>query len=117
MGNTAPCTGIDAENGTLPRGSGEPRDYGQISLDTTRPETLPRGINSPACVPYVAFEARGVAEETPPNSQLVMLTTTLQSGALVYNSGRATYNWLKAEADAKAKQQEDAAKARTGPKL
>jgi hypothetical protein len=117
VGNTGPCTDIDGLNGGLPRGSGEPGEYGQISLDTARPETLPRGINSPACVPYVAFVARGVGEETAPNSQLVMLTTTLQSGALVYNSGRATYNWLKGEADAKAKELEDAAKARKGPKL
>jgi len=103
----------------LPLGSGEPqRDYGQISVDTTAPNRLEgNNINTPGCVPYVAFVARGVAEETPPNTQLTQLTTTLQSGALVYNSGRATYNWLKAEADTKAKQQEDAAKARTGPKL
>jgi hypothetical protein len=110
-----PC----ASPGELPRGTGQPQsDYGQISLDTTAPNRLAgNDINTPGCVPYVAFVARGVAEETPPNSQLTQLTTTLQSGALVYNSGRATYNWLKAEADAKAKQQEDAAKARTGPKL
>ncbi len=117
VNTAAPCTAVDGENGELPRGSGGPGDYGQISLDTTRPETLPRQINSPACVPYVAFVARGVAEETPPNSQLSQLTTTLLSGSLVYNSGRATYNWLKAEADAKAKELEDAAKARKGPKL
>jgi hypothetical protein len=105
--------------GELPIGAGEPQaDYGQISLDTTSPNYVAGNtIDSPGCVPYVAFVARGVAEETPPNAQLGQLTTTLQSGALVYNSGRATYNWLKAEADAKAKQQEDAAKARTGPKL
>jgi hypothetical protein len=88
-------------------------------LDTTSPNYLGAGnnIDLPGCVPYVAFVARGVAEETPPNAQLGQLTEVLQSGALVYNSNKATYNWLKAEADAKAKQQEDAAKARTGPKL
>jgi hypothetical protein len=104
----------------LPRGDGEPQsDYGQISLDTTSPNHLGGGntIDLPGCVPYVVFVARGVAEETPPTAQLAQLTTTLESGALVYNSGRATYNWLKAEADAKAKQEEDAARARTGPKL
>jgi hypothetical protein len=116
--NTAgSCT--SAEGNGLPRGSGEPQsDYGQISLDTIAPDRLAgNDINTPGCVPYVAFVARGIAEETPPNAQLTQLTTTLQSGALVYNSGRATYNWLKAEADAKAKQEEDAARARTGPKL
>ena len=103
----------------LPRGSGEPqRDYGQISLDTTSPNNVGGNtIDTPGCVPYVAFVARGVAEETPPNAQLAQLTLTLQSGALVYNSGRATYNWLKAEADAKAKKQEQDAKSRTGPPL
>jgi len=108
-----------ASQEALPLGSGEPQsDYGQISVETTAPNRLAgNDINTPACVPYVAFVARGIAEETPPNSQLTQMTTILQSGALVYNSGRATYNWLKAEADAKAKQQEDAAKARTGPKL
>jgi len=113
--NAAYCASAEE----LPRGSGEPQvDYGHISVDTTAPNRLGGGnINTPDCVPYVAFVARGVAEETPPNSQLTQLTTFLQSGALVYNSGRATYNWLKAEADTKAKQQEDAAKARTGPKL
>jgi hypothetical protein len=115
LGSSVPCIGTDG--GNLPEGSGQPGDYGQISLDTTTPIRLPRGDNSPACVPYVAFVAIGVGEGIAPNSQLAMLTTTLQSGGLVYNSGRATYNWLKAEADAKAKQQEDAAKARTGPKL
>ena len=116
--NTAgACT--SAEGNGLPRGSGEPQsDYGQISLDTTSPNNVGGNtIDTPGCVPYVAFVARGIAEETPPNAQLTQLTTTLQSGALVYNSGRATYKWLKAEADAKAKQQEDAAKARTAPKF
>ena len=117
LGNAQPCIGMDVVNGGLPRGTGEPGDYRQISLDTTAPNRLPRRVNSSACVPYVAFVAHAVGEGIAPNSQLVMLTTTLQSGALVYNSGRATYNWLKGEADAKAKEQEDAAKARTGPKL
>src|SRR5260370_29845474 len=112
-----PCTAVDGENGELPRGSGGPGDYGQISLDTTKPETLPRQINSPACVPYVAFVARGVAEETPPNSQISQLTTTLLSGALVSNSGRATYNWLKGEADARAKELQHAANAPKRPQL
>jgi len=103
----------------LPRGNGEPQsDYGQISLDTTSPNSIKGNtIDTPGCVPYVVFVARGVAEETPPNAQLSQLTTTLESGALVYNSGRASYNWLKAEADAKAKKQEDDAKSRTGPPL
>jgi hypothetical protein len=117
LGNAQPCIGMDVVNGGLPRGTGEPGDYREISLDTTAPNTLPRGVNSLACVPYVAFVANAVGEGIAPNSKLVMLMTTLQSGGLVYNSGRATYNWLKAEADAKAKELEDAAKARKGPKL
>lgn len=113
--SAAPCASPTA----LPRGSGEPQaDYGQVNVDLTSPARAPgNDINIPDCVPYVVVVARGIAEETPPNAQLQQLTVTLESGALVYNSTKATYNWLKAEADAKAKQQEDAAKARTGPKL
>jgi hypothetical protein len=71
----------------------------------------------PDCVPLVWVAARGVGEGFAPNSQQTMMTVTMESGALMSMSRKATHAWLQAEADAKAKQQEDAAKARTGPKL
>src|SRR5581483_11731032 len=52
-----------ASQEALPLGSGEPQsDYGQISVETTAPNRLAgNDINTPACVPYVAFVARGIA--------------------------------------------------------
>jgi hypothetical protein len=102
----------------LARGTGQPQaDYGELSLDTTERDMASGSSIDTHCVPYVAVVARPVGEAVAPNTQLIQLTVTLQSGALVYNSTQATYNWLKAEADGQAKQQEDAAKSRTGPKL
>ena len=105
--------------GELPRGAGQPQeDYGELSVNSTAGD-MAKGntIDIPDCVPYVALVARPVGEDVAPNTQLQQLTVTLQSGALVYNSTMATYKWLKAEADGLAKRKEDAAKARTGPKL
>ena len=103
----------------LVRGTGQPQaDYGELSVDTAERDVA-YNLNTPGyyCMPYVAVVARPVGEAVAPNTQLIQLTVTLQSGELVYNSAKATYNWLKAEADAKAKEQEDTAKSRTGPKL
>jgi hypothetical protein len=111
------CTSSAQE---LPRGTGQPQaDYGQVSVENTTPPVAgaSNNVNSPGCIPYVVVVAANIGEGVSPNTQLAQLSMTLQSGALVYNSNRATHDWLKAEADRKAKQQEDAAKARSGPKL
>jgi hypothetical protein len=102
----------------LALGTGDPQaDYGELSVDTTARYIGEGNLNILDCVPYVAVVARPVGEGVAPNTQLIQLIVTLQSEALVYNSTKATYNWLKAEADAKAKEQADTAKSRTGPKL
>jgi hypothetical protein len=103
--------------GELPRGGGDPqRDYGQIDLNLTS-EGQGGPESSPACVPVLFANARPVGEGIAPNTQLVQMWAVIASGALKYNSMKATHDWLQAEADSKAKQQEDAAKSRTGPKL
>ncbi len=68
-------------------------------------------------MPVLFANARPVGEGIAPNTQLVQMWAVIASGALKYNSMKATHDWLQAEADSKAKQQEDAAKSRTGPKL
>jgi phosphoribosyl-AMP cyclohydrolase len=45
------------------------------------------------------------------------MTVTMESGALMYMSRKATHAWLQAEADGKSKQESDAAGARSAPKL
>ena len=72
---------------------------------------------APVCSPFTIVEADNLGEGAPPNQQLNNLTVTLQSPALLYASRRATHDWLKAKGEAKQRQLEDAAKARTGPKL
>jgi hypothetical protein len=71
----------------------------------------------PDCVPLVWVAARGLAEDVAPNSQQSSLTVTMESGALMNMSLKATHAWLQAEADAKIKQDNDAAAARSAPKL
>jgi hypothetical protein len=78
---------------------------------------LDRGETSSACRPFVIVEAYPFSENLPPAQQLGSMTVLAQSPALLYGSGKAALDWIKAKADAKAKQQEDAAKARSAPKL
>jgi hypothetical protein len=69
------------------------------------------------CKPLVWVAARGVGEGFAPDAQQTMMTVTMESGALMYMSRRATHAWLQAEADGKRKQEDDAAAKRTAPKL
>jgi len=69
------------------------------------------------CVPLVWVVARGLSEDVAPNSQQSSLTVTMESGALMNMSLKATHAWLQAEADAKIKQEDDAAAGRSAPKL
>ena len=87
----------------------------QISLSTTgEQESTER---SAACRGVTFAASRTLGEATPRNQQMTFMTTTIHSGALLYGSRKAVHDWLQAKADAKAKQQEDAAKSRSAPKL
>jgi hypothetical protein len=72
---------------------------------------------APICVPLVFAAASNVGSSFAPSSQQNHMTVTLESGALMYNSTKATHDWLQAQLDAKTQQQNVAAKQRTGPKL
>ncbi len=72
----------------------------------------------PDCVPLVwVVASSNVGEDVAPNSQQSSLTVTMESGALMNMSLKATHAWLQAEADAKIKQENDAAAGRSAPKL
>jgi hypothetical protein len=88
-----------------------------INLDNTDNSKVAVSEAGPNCVPLVWVVASEVGEDVAPNSQLTKLTVTMESGALMNMSRTATHAWLQAEADAKAKQQNDAAAGRSAPKL
>jgi len=75
------------------------------------------GETGPACRPFGIVVASPLGQNLPPTQQLGGMTVLVQSPALLYGSGKAAHDWLKQKADARAKQQEDAAKARSAPKL
>jgi hypothetical protein len=88
----------------------------QINLsNTTDVQSVPDA--GPDCIPLVWVTASGVGEGVAPNSQVGWMTVTMESGALMYASRRATHDWLQAELDGKLKEQEDAAAKRAAPKL
>lgn len=88
----------------------------QINLDTLRDSVnVPEA--GPDCIPLVWVTASNVGEGFAPNSQQNKMDVTLESGALMYMSRRATHAWLQAELDAKVKKQDDDAAKRTAPKL
>ena len=100
-------------HGTIP----EPPEMSQeppinvALLEQTSPE------RSPVCLPFTFVTADSFGEATPPNQQMSYMTVGIQSPALLYGSRKATHDWLKAKGDAKTKQLDDAAKARSAPKL
>jgi len=69
------------------------------------------------CVPLVFAAASNVGSGFAPSSQQLQMTVTLESGALMYDSTKATHDWLQSQWDAKTKQQIDETKQRTGPRL
>lgn len=73
--------------------------------------------SAPECVPLVFAAASSVGSSFAPNSQQIQMTVTLESGALMYTSTRATHEWLQSKLDAKTKQQNNDAKERPVPKL
>src|SRR6185436_8854646 len=88
---------------------------GRIDLGTTRDEDSTE--RSAACRPFVFADSYPLGEATRPNQQINFFTVAIQSPGLLYGSRKAVHDWLEAKGNAKAKQQEDAAKARTAPKL
>jgi len=92
-----------------------------VSLSNTTDPSNPALTNlpeaGPDCAPIVWVAASHVGEGYAPNSQQTSMTVTMESGALMYMSRKATHAWLQAEADGKAKQESDAAAARSAPKL
>jgi hypothetical protein len=89
--------------------------HAPINLDSTREEESTQ--RSAACRPFTFVESYPLGEGTPRNQQMSNMTVTIQSPGLLYGARKATHDWLQAKGDAKAKQQQDAAKARTAPKL
>ncbi|HEX3107306.1 MAG TPA: hypothetical protein VHQ22_22920 [Terriglobales bacterium] len=70
---------------------------------------------TPACLQYGYVQAWPLGPT--PNTQVIQMNVAIRSGALVYGSVKGTHDWLQAEADAKAKQDQNAASQRSGPKL
>ena len=102
----------------MPQAQDMDRDYPtQLSVAHLASVGLDAGETSSACRPLGIVEAYPFGQSTAPNQQLGSMTVLVQSPALLYGSGKATHDWLKARIDARAKQQEDAAKARSAPKL
>jgi hypothetical protein len=93
---------------------------GNITLATT---TLDESSNlmtperRAICRSFVIFEDFGLGSDVAPNRKMNKLDVTLQSGALLYNSRKATHDWLQSDAGAKNKKLDEAAEGRTGPKL
>jgi hypothetical protein len=86
-----------------------------IDLSTTREQD--NTARSEACRGITFASSYPLGEATPRNQQMTLMTVTIQSGALLYGSRKAAHDWMQAKGDAKAKQQEDAAKSRSAPKL
>jgi hypothetical protein len=91
-----------------------------VNIDVNSTNVAQAGFDperAPVCVPLVFAAASSVGSSFAPSSQQVQLTVILESGALMYNSTKATHDWLQTQLDAKNKQQIDATKQRTGPAL
>lgn len=87
----------------------------QISLSATAEQDST--LRSAACRGITFASSYPLGEATPRNQQMTSMTVTIQSGPLLYGSRKAVHDWLQAKGNAKAKQQEDAAKSRSAPKL
>jgi len=111
----APGSGAGAYEGT--------ESGAQVSLSNTPDPSNPAALSNlpeagPDCVPLVwVVASANLSEDAAPNSQQTSMTVTMESGALMYMSRKATHAWLQAELDAKIKQENDAAAGRSAPKL
>jgi hypothetical protein len=86
-------------------------------IDVSSVRDLDSTPRSGACRAITFASAFPLGEGTPRNQQMTRMRTAIHSGALTYGSRKAVHDWLQAKGDAKSKQQEDAAKARSAPKL
>jgi hypothetical protein len=75
------------------------------------------GEPQPACAAYSFVRTTGISSFIAPNSPVIQMTVTIGSGALINASLKATHDWLQAEAEGKAKQQQDATAKRAAPKM
>lgn len=115
------CVG-DAEASSVAGGGpgDHPRGESGVNIDLNSTNVSQANFDperAPVCVPLVFAAASSVGSSYAPNSQQVQMTVILESGALMYNSTKATHDWLQTQSDARTKQQIDDTKQRTGPKL
>lgn len=104
--------------GGMPGPSDMDRDYPtQLNVAQLGSVGLDGGETSSACLPFGIVVGYSLGPSTPRTQQMGSLGVLVQSPALLYGSGKAAHDWLKAKGDAKTKQLEDAAKARSAPKL
>jgi len=68
-----------------------------------------------SCMPHLYAVAMGVGPTISPNRQIMEIKTAISSGALLAGSTRATHQWLQAEAEVKARQQQTDAGHRSVP--
>ena len=102
----------------VPGGGKVPSQGGETGVSVSLSSTLDSHSESqPVCAPLVYVMANNVGESVAPNSQENEMTVTMESGALIYMSRKATHDWLQAEADATIKKKNDAAAGRSAPKL
>jgi hypothetical protein len=109
----------DFPNSNIPTPDDLARDGGTLDLAATTLDDHQIGISErlSICRPYTFVESYGIGEDIAPNTLMRDMTVTMQSGALMYNSRKATHDWLQGQADALIKQQKDAAAKRSAPKL
>lgn len=115
------CVG-DGAASSVPGGGPADHPSGEtgVNIDPASTNVTQAGLvpeRAAICVPLVFAAASNVGSSYAPTSQQNHMTVTLESGAMMYNSTKATHDWLQTQLDAKSKQQNDAAKQRTGPKL
>jgi hypothetical protein len=119
----SPPQGVCAGDGYaagVPGGGAVPHQGGETGAEVSLSSTLDAQSSSdtkPVCAPLVFVVAKNVGEGIAPNSQETEMTVTMESGSLMYMSRKAVHDWLQAEADAKIKQENDAAAGRSAPKL
>jgi hypothetical protein len=123
QGEAARCVPVGPYTGFGWSGGGQMPNHNDMDRDTPTQLNLPQlsyddPERSPACGGFGGFVVGyPLGQSTPPTQQLRSMTVTVQSPGLLYGTRKATHDWLKAKGDAKTKQQEDAAKARSAPKL
>lgn len=92
------------------------RQYGVINMTTVVVGDL--GDRKAECVPYTVVVGESLAPEAvAPTAPQKRLVVSIQSGTLLYNSRKATQDWLQQQADALANKAKEDASKRAVPKL